>query len=105
MRGVLDGAAPANHHVGKFTTFSVSLMEEPVSAAEANRNFSQILRNVKEGHSYVVTSHGTPVARIVPTKRGGALSDAAKATLMARLRAQPVQIVGHRWSRDDLYED
>ena len=105
MTVVLDGGNRDGHFVGKFTTFDVGPMEEAVSAAEANRNFSQILRNVKEGHSYVVTSHGTPVARIVPTKRGGALSDAAKATLMKRLRAQPVQIIGQRWSRDELYED
>ncbi|WP_286192017.1 type II toxin-antitoxin system Phd/YefM family antitoxin [Roseomonas genomospecies 6] len=105
MTGVLDEATDRSHLVGKFTTLSADRMEEAVSAAEANRNFSQILRSVKEGHSYVVTSHGTPVARIVPTKRSSALSDAAKATLMARLRTQPVQIVGQRLSRDELYED
>ena len=81
------------------------VMDEAVSAADANRNFSQILRRVREGRSYVVTSHGTPVARIVPTKQGGAVTQAAKSTLMARLRGQPVQVVGHRWSRDDLYEE
>ncbi|TWA90638.1 prevent-host-death family protein [Azospirillum brasilense] len=105
MSALLDGLPVRSHSVGKFTTFGARLMEEAVSAAEANRNFSQILRSVKEGHSYVVTSHGTPVARIVPTKRSSALSDAAKSTLMARLRTQPVQIVGPRWSRDELYEE
>ncbi|HYG87658.1 MAG TPA: type II toxin-antitoxin system prevent-host-death family antitoxin [Azospirillum sp.] len=78
-------------------------MEEAVSAAEANRNFSQILRHVKEGRTYVVTSHGNPVARIVPAKQSSALTKAAKSTLMARLREQPVQVLGHRWSRDELY--
>ncbi|PWC42805.1 type II toxin-antitoxin system prevent-host-death family antitoxin [Azospirillum sp. TSO22-1] len=80
-------------------------MEEAVSAADANRNFSQILRHVKEGRSYVVTSHGTPVARIVPAKQSGALAEAAKGTLMARLREQPVQVIGHRWNRDELYDE
>ncbi|WP_431855606.1 type II toxin-antitoxin system Phd/YefM family antitoxin [Azospirillum sp.] len=80
-------------------------MEEAVSAADANRNFSQILRHVKEGHSYVVTSHGTPVARIVPAKRSGALVDAAKGALMSRLRELPVQVIGHRWNRDELYDE
>lgn len=80
-------------------------MEEAVSAAEANRNFSQILRHVKEGRTYVVTSYGTPVARIVPAKRDQAVTAAAKAALLERLRSQPVQVVGHRWSRDALYDD
>jgi len=80
-------------------------MDEAVSAADANRNFSQILRHVKEGRSYVVTSHGTPVARIVPAKQSGALAKAAKSALMDRLHGQPVQVVGHRWDRDDLYDE
>lgn len=80
-------------------------MEEAVSAAEANRNFSQILRHVKEGRTYVVTSHGNPVARIVPAKQSGVVAKAARSALMARLRDQPVQIVEHRWSRDDLYDE
>lgn len=80
-------------------------MDEAVSAAEANRKFSQILRHVREGRSYVVTSHGNPVARIVPAQPNSALATAAKATLMDRLRSQPVQIVGERWTRDELYDE
>ena len=42
-------------------------MSESISAADANRHFSQILRGVREeGATYVVTSHGKPVAKIVP---------------------------------------
>ena len=33
-------------------------MEKAITAADANRKFSQVLREVKEGQSYVVTSHG-----------------------------------------------
>ena len=79
-------------------------MERPVSAAEANRNFSQILRAVKGGRSYVVTSHGTPIARIVPARRSGKAMAAAKKALLTRLRAQPTQVLGRRWSREELYE-
>jgi prevent-host-death family protein len=77
-------------------------MEKMVSAAEANRKFSELLRQVKSGQSYVVTSHGRPVARIEPMKerRNGR----AKAALLAHLRAQPVQDIG-RWTRDELYDD
>jgi prevent-host-death family protein len=77
-------------------------MEKAISAADANRKFSQVLREVKEGRSYVVTSHGRPVARIAPVHEGTALTGARKA-LMSRLRNEPVVRVG-RWKRDDLYE-
>ncbi len=41
-------------------------MEKAVSAADANRNFSQLLQGVRRGRSYVVTSHGKPLARLTP---------------------------------------
>ncbi len=37
---------------------SAGRRDEPVTAAEANRGFSRLLRGVREGASYVVTSHG-----------------------------------------------
>jgi prevent-host-death family protein len=43
-------------------------MEKTISAADANRRFSELLRGVREGQSYVVTSHGKVVARISPVK-------------------------------------
>ena len=78
-------------------------MDEPVSAADANRQFSQILRGVREGHSYVVTSHGRPVARIVPAGHGEGVAAGARAALLSRLEEQPAVQVG-RWTRDELYE-
>ncbi|KZD12146.1 type II toxin-antitoxin system Phd/YefM family antitoxin [Oceanibaculum pacificum] len=79
-------------------------MKDAVSAAEANRKFSLILRQVREGHSYVVTSHGRPVARIVPADARGDVASGARKTLLMRLEAQPILDTGH-WSRDELYED
>lgn len=79
-------------------------MEEVVSAADANRQFSLILRQVREGHSYVVTSHGRPVARIVPVDKREPLVSGARATLLSRLERQPVVSAGP-WTRDELYED
>jgi prevent-host-death family protein len=76
-------------------------MEKAISAADANRKFSQVLRDVKEGQSYVVTSHGRPVARIEPVE--GQSHGNAKGALLARLEAQPVRRIG-RWKRDDLYD-
>lgn len=76
-------------------------MEKAISAAEANRRFSQVLREVREGHSYVVTSHGKPVARIAPAAE--AHTEKTRERLLRHLRAQPVRNIG-RWTRDELYE-
>jgi len=79
-------------------------MEEAVSAADANRRFSLILRGVREGRSYVVTSHGRPVARIVPAVKDEGVVSGARAALLSRLERQPAVNAG-RWTRDELYED
>lgn len=80
-------------------------MKDAVSAADANRNFSRILRTVREGRSVVVTSHGTPVARIVPVSdREDPAVRGARAALLSRLRSQPVVRIG-RWTRDELYDE
>jgi prevent-host-death family protein len=79
-------------------------IEDAVSAADANRRFSEILRKVRDGGSVTVTSHGKPVARIVPISPDGDGSKGARAALLARLRAEPVVTIGP-WSRDELYED
>jgi prevent-host-death family protein len=78
-------------------------MEKPVSAADANRKFSKLLRAVREGQSFVVTSHGRAVARLVPAEKNSGVTRGAKAALLKRLRSEPVVTVG-RWRRDELYE-
>jgi len=77
---------------------------EAVSAADANRKFSLLLRGVREGQSYVVTSHGRPVARIVPAGQPDAVASRSRTALLSRLERQPVLEAG-RWTRDELYED
>ncbi len=79
-------------------------MDETVSAADANRRFSQLLRGVRAGRRYLVTSHGAPVARLVPATSGDEVATAARAVLIDRLRRQPAVSVP-RWTREELYED
>ena len=79
-------------------------MDQAISAAEANRQFSKLLRAVRRGRSYVVTSHGTPVAKIIPIGTHDEIMTAARAALLARLRTQRVVDIGS-WTREDLYED
>jgi prevent-host-death family protein len=78
-------------------------MDESISAADANRRFSELLRTVRSGKSVVVTSHGRPVARIVPMTEDAQTVRGARAALFERLRTQAVVNVGS-WSRDELYE-
>jgi len=79
-------------------------MERAISAAEANRKFSELLREVREGHSYVVTSHGKAVARLIPASRHEETASSARKALLDRLKKQRVVNAG-RWTRQELYED
>jgi prevent-host-death family protein len=79
-------------------------MEKPVSGADLKRKFSKLLRAVREGKSYVVTSHGRAVARIVPVEKGTGIARRARAALWKRLRLEPVATIGRR-SPDELYEN
>jgi prevent-host-death family protein len=75
-----------------------------ISAAEANRHFSQMLREVREGSTYVVTSHGAPVATLAPADGELRTRARARAALLARLKTQPALDAGP-WTRDELYDD
>ncbi|MBI1866826.1 MAG: type II toxin-antitoxin system Phd/YefM family antitoxin [Methylocystis sp.] len=77
-------------------------MEEAVSAADANRKFSVLLRGVRSGRSYVVTSHGRPVARIIPAAKREDVASGARDALFARLEKQTLIEAGP-WTREELY--
>jgi prevent-host-death family protein len=78
-------------------------MDEIISAADANREFSRLLRGVREGKSYTVTSHGKPVAKIVPVEKDTRSKQEAFQRMLERWRNQPALNVGP-WTRDELYE-
>lgn len=78
-------------------------MDRPVTSADANRRFSELLRGVRNGESYVVTAHGRPVARLSPVEGETRLRNAARDVLFARLDRQPATDIGP-WTRDELYE-
>jgi len=81
------------------------MAEKAISAADANRNFSRLLRDVTEGQTYLVTNHGRPVARIAPVERKqGKVGDSpAWQALMRRVKKQPAIDIGP-WTRDELYD-
>ena len=76
-------------------------MDKLIAAAEANRNFSRLLREVAGGDSFTITSHGRPVARIVPAD--SADRDARRDKFLERLRRQPAMNAGP-WTREELYD-
>ena len=80
-------------------------MQSAISAADANRNFSKLLREVRDGRSYVITSHGRPVAKLVAVEARDHVRAAAKRVLLERLRTQRATPSIGRWTRDELYED
>ena len=79
-------------------------MNKTISAADANRRFSELLRTVKQGRSVIVTSHGKSVAKITPVAEGDRTSEKARSTLFSRLRKQRAVDAG-RWTRQELYDD
>ncbi|TIO74435.1 MAG: type II toxin-antitoxin system prevent-host-death family antitoxin [Mesorhizobium sp.] len=79
-------------------------MDETVLATDVERKFSSILRGVREGKSYVVISHGRPVARTVPADRREGVFRRSRAALLSRLEGQPVVDAGN-WIRDDAYDE
>lgn len=79
-------------------------MEETISEADANRRFSLLLRRVRAGHSYVVTDHGKPVARLIPAGKHDEVAVGARAALLSRLEQQSAVSAG-RWMRDELYQE
>jgi len=80
-------------------------MRASVSSADANRDFSKLLRQVRDGRSYVITIHGKPVAKIVPIDPLDDVRAAARGVLFTRLKAQTAEAPIGPWTRDELYEE
>ncbi|HET7921810.1 MAG TPA: type II toxin-antitoxin system prevent-host-death family antitoxin [Gammaproteobacteria bacterium] len=75
-----------------------------LSAAEANRQFSRMLRTVTEGDEVVILSRGRPVARIIPAAGSSRRLKRAQAALLRRLKSQAAGGTKRRWTRDELYD-
>jgi prevent-host-death family protein len=74
-----------------------------LSSADANRNFSAVLREVSRGEEILVISRGKPVAKITKVDVKEKTRAAAKNALLLRLQSQTIS--GSRnWSRTELYE-
>ncbi|HJN35889.1 MAG: type II toxin-antitoxin system Phd/YefM family antitoxin [Prochlorococcus sp.] len=74
-----------------------------INAAEANRSFSRLLRQVAEGETFTVLCHGRPVATLSPAS-GAADNLPARRRLLERLTLQPIGGQARDWRREDLYD-
>lgn len=77
-----------------------------VTATEANRSFSKLLRAVQRGEKVEITSHGRKIAVLAPAENEEARRArqlAALERLEKRWATQKPIIIG-RWTRDELYE-
>ena len=75
-----------------------------ITATNANRGFSNLLREVSKGEEITILSRGTPVAKITSVNSAALQKNAMKNLLLSRLKAQDV--TGSRnWTRDELYDD
>jgi len=75
-----------------------------ITAANANREFSHLLRQVSQGEEITILSRGTPVARITSINSEALHRNAMKNLLLSRLKAQDVT-VSRNWTRGELYND
>lgn len=76
-----------------------------VSASEANRSFSALLRRVAKGQRFTVQAHGRPVASLGPaSEEPGGRKAVARRALLNRLSAQPPTGEPRTWRRDELYD-
>ncbi|MDP1912788.1 type II toxin-antitoxin system Phd/YefM family antitoxin [Brevundimonas sp.] len=81
-------------------------MDRFISATDANRDFSNLLGKVAAGESFVVTSHGRPVARFTPVRKDVVDQEvvAARRAHIAALRVRPPNQPRPRLSRDEFYD-
>lgn len=75
-----------------------------VTAAEANRQFSAILRDASQGEEMTIVSRGRPVATIGPIKTDSLDRKVAKESLISRLKNNDIS-GGRNWTRNELYDD
>jgi prevent-host-death family protein len=82
----------------------VNVKMSVITATEANRSFSKLLRAVERGEKIAITSHGRKIAVLVPAEDGEARKArqmGALERLQRRAAKRDFLAVG-TWTRDDL---
>ena len=80
-------------------------MPRMVSAADANRQFSEILGQATSGHTVIITKRGQPVAQLVPYDQAAAKAGGGAAwSRLLRTLEDGVDLGGERFDRDALHD-
>jgi prevent-host-death family protein len=74
-----------------------------VTATEANRRFSEFLKEASEGEEITIESRGKPIAELTPARKADKSRLAARRRLFERLRNSESTVVGG-WTREELYD-
>ena len=80
-------------------------MPRYVSAADANRQFSEILGQAAQGETVIITRRGEPVAQLTPFDHGA--EDGARAAAWSRLLStldEGLPLGGDKFDRDSLHD-
>lgn len=82
-------------------------MESTITATEANRSFSALLRRVRRGDRFIITSRGEPVATLTqassPSESEVERRRKSWNAFKRRLNARPVRNLP-RFTREDMHE-
>lgn len=78
-------------------------MERTIKASEANQRFSEMLRQVQAGDSFVVLSRGRPVARVTPVDPK-LQEQAERVRALSRKFKERPRLQAYGWKREDLYD-
>ena len=77
-------------------------MDRAISASDANQRFSEVLRDVQAGETFVVMSRGRAVAKVTPVDAGSDRRVAIDALLNYVATLPERSLAG--WRREHLYE-
>ena len=75
-----------------------------ITARIANQAFSQILRDVENGDTVVVTRRGKPVAIMAPYQQLDAPGREQAVDRIVQLMRRGLRLGGRRFTRDEMHE-
>jgi prevent-host-death family protein len=74
-----------------------------VTATEANRHFSEFLKEASEGEEIKIESRGKLIAELTPIRKADKSQLAARHLLFERLHKNKPLVV-ENWAREELYD-
>lgn len=74
-----------------------------ITATEANRHFSEILKKASKGEEIQIESRGQLIAELTSARKVEKFQLSARQRLFERLRKNETVVVGD-WAREDLYD-